>query len=104
MGRLRSSQRVPIRRLFSGLIDNGSEGFGYQHRSSTSIGHNASNQPPTNSGPKLFLVEVLRETYGERFMCSRQCNEFISNLPVLVRGEGSPIEDLSVVPLNQACF
>lgn len=55
-------------------------------------------------GPSCFKSHRLRETYGERFMCHRQCNEFISNLPVIVRGESSQIEDLLVVPLNQAIF
>ena len=55
-------------------------------------------------GPSYFQRRLLGATYGERFMCHRQCNEFISNLLVVVRGEPSVIEDLSLVPLNQAFF
>lgn len=55
-------------------------------------------------GPSRFQSHGLRETYGERFMCPRQCNEFVSNLLVVVREGSSVIEDLSVLPLNQAFF
>jgi hypothetical protein len=47
---------------------------------------------------------VLGATYGERFMCLGECNEFISDLVVVVREDASAIEDLSICSFESSFF